>query len=112
MRVLFAMRMGVAVRLAFSQLTAFQHVHLGAGDAAAVHGFDTQTGIEVQRSRGRVQHLNWNTGVKQSAKKHVTGNPGKAIKISDTHGETRPSKRGATCSDAALGNPKQRCTEE
>ena len=81
------MRLGmVTVTVAFREGTCLKHMHLGAGDSAAVYGFDFQACVEIECSRCIVQNLRRNAGVKQRSEKHVAGDAGKAIKISNTHG--------------------------
>jgi hypothetical protein len=70
----------------FGEVVAFEDVDLGAGDAAAVDGFDAERGVEVEGSYGVVKDFSGNAGVEESAEKHVSSDAGEAVEIGDAHG--------------------------
>jgi hypothetical protein len=71
----------------FGELVTVEDVDLGAGDAAAVHGFNAEGGVEAEGGGSVMQHLRGHARVNQRAEKHVSGDTGEAIKRSDTHQE-------------------------
>jgi hypothetical protein len=70
----------------FGWVAGFEDVDLGAGDAAAVDGFDAETGVEVEGSYGVVKDFSGNASVEESAEKHVSSDAGEAVEIGDAHG--------------------------
>ncbi len=87
---LFKGRAAVVNVRCFRQVSVLQYMHLGAGDAAAVHTIHAQGGADVERGGGPGEDLQGNTGVQQSAKKHVAGDPGKAVKVGNAHERKTP----------------------
>ncbi len=78
-------RMFMMVRGCLRRRGAFEHMDFGARDAAAIHGLNLQAGVNIKRGNSLLQHLHRNACVHDCAKKHVAGDAGKAIKISDAH---------------------------
>jgi len=73
--------------LFFSDAPAFEHVNFGAGDTTAVHYLNLQTGVQIKRGGGVVQHMRWNACIHKSPEKHISGYTGEAVQISDAHNE-------------------------
>ena len=71
----------------FGEMAVFEDVDLGAGDAAAVYGFDPETGVDAERPGRVVEHVFGNAGVDEGAEKHVAGDTGEAIEVGDAHGD-------------------------
>lgn len=69
-----------------SQLGAIEDKDLGRGDAAAVDLFGSEGDPEVEGGDSVVQNLGGESGVEQSAEKHISADAGKAVEVSDAHG--------------------------
>ena len=69
----------------FGQHVPFEDMNLGRGDAAAVDLLDFERCAEIQGARGLLQDGEGYTGIHQGAEKHVAGDAGKAIQISNPH---------------------------
>jgi len=78
-------RVGVAVRLSFSEVAVFEYVNLGAGDTTAVDCLDLQAGAKVECCGGVAQHMERNACVDERPEEHVSRDTGKAVEISDAH---------------------------
>ena len=69
----------------FGECIAFEDMNLGARDTAPIHFLDLQACPKAERRSCIVQHLRWHACVNQCSEKHVTGDAGKTIQISNAH---------------------------
>ena len=81
-------RLGVGVsRIVFlGYMGSIEDKDTGGGDAAAIGLFDLEGGSEMEGGNGVVEDLGGESGVEESAEKHVSADAGKAIEVGDAHG--------------------------
>src|ERR1035441_7289309 len=94
----------VAVRVAglvrLRRMIAFHHVYLGAGDSAAIYLLDAEGRADIERCSCVVEHLRRHAGVDQRTQEHVARDPGKAVKIDNTHHEVSLERGAEAIADA------------
>ena len=84
MRLIILVIVGVGLRF-LSEGSALVHVHLGAGDAAAIDSFDFECGVEMEGSGCFVEDRWIDSGVYEGSEEHVAADAGEAVEVGDTH---------------------------
>lgn len=83
--VLMLMRVLVGVRNFFCELTTFKNMHLDRRDTAAIDLFYADRRIDRERVHCLSKHAERHARIEQGAEKHIAGDAGKTIKISNAH---------------------------
>jgi hypothetical protein len=74
-----AVGMGMAGVGSFGELAVFEDVDFGAGDAAAVYGFDLEGCAQVEGGGGAVQDGGIDAGFEEGSEEHVSADASEAV---------------------------------
>ena len=67
-------------------LSIDEYTSFARGDVAAVDGIKDERCAKIECCSGLLEKRRRNTGIDESAEKHVSAEAGKAFEIADTHG--------------------------